>query len=70
MYQVEVEAGRAEPMPTYVNEWLIARWMGVTLADMQAMNAGNVAKASVVMQAMNRAQETMNQQASRKGGKR
>lgn len=70
MYQVEVEAGRSEPIPEYVNEWLVARWMGVTLAELQAMNAGDVAKARIVMHAMNRAQEEATHQANRKAGKR
>ena len=66
MYQVEVEAGRAEPVPDYAHEWPLARWMGVTLAELQAMNAGDVAKARIVMEATHRAQH----EANRKAGQR
>lgn len=66
MYAVEVEAGRMEPIPDYVSDWQLARWMGVTVPEMLEMPLQHVEQARVVMHAMNDAQHQTQTRASRR----
>lgn len=68
MYAVEVEAGRMEPIPGYVNDWVLARWIGVTIGEMREMPLADVEEARITMAAINQAQDEANRNVSK--GKR
>lgn len=53
---IDVEDGRTEPLPDYVADWQIARWMGVTRGDLDDMPLHEIAEARIVMSAENEAQ--------------
>lgn len=61
-----------DPLPAYVGEWFLAKWMGVTRDVLDDMPLHEVEQARIVMQAEQRAQKDMNEQASapRKGRRR
>lgn len=65
MYEVEVQAGRSEPVPPYVSDWMLARWMGVTRPQLMGMPVRDVEEARMTMHAINTAQNAANGKAGR-----
>ena len=58
-----------EPLPDYFGEWQVARWMGVTRADLQDMPVHEVLEAQITMGATNKAERDMQKASSKKGGR-
>ena len=46
-----VEDGDMEPLPTWVSQWRVARWMGVTIGELQRMPYWEVLQATILMAA-------------------
>ena len=65
MYAVEVGSGRAEPVPAYVSDWLLARWMGITRPQLMEMPLQDVEEARTVMRAINEAEDAMHRRAGK-----
>ncbi len=58
-----------DPLPEYVPDWMLARWMGVTRDALLDMPIHEVEEARIVMQAINEAQDQAGKK-STKGRKR
>ena len=52
-----------QPLPSYVSDWLLARWMGVTRTDLQYMPIRDVEEARIVMRAITSAEDAANRKA-------
>lgn len=61
MYAVEVAEKRMEPVPEFFTDWVLARWMGVTLSTMRDMPFAEVEQARVTMNAIDQAQSNAQQ---------
>ena len=58
------------PLPEYVSDWQLARWMGVTKADLDDMPMHEVTEARIVMAAFNRAEHEAHKAQQGKGGRK
>ncbi len=65
---MDVENGLSDPLPDYFGEWQLARWMGVTRAELLDMPVHEVMEAQITMGALNEAQAQA--QAGKKGGRK
>lgn len=52
---MDVEKGRSDPLPDYFGEWQLARWMGITRAELIDMPVHEVMEAQITMGALNNA---------------
>ncbi len=64
---MDVENGLSDPLPDYFGEWQLARWMGVTRAELIEMPVHEVMEAQITMGALNNADA---QKAQPKGGRK
>ncbi len=66
---MDVENGASDPLPGYFGEWQLARWMGITRADLLDMPVHEVMEAQITMGAINQAERDA-QKAQHKGGRK
>jgi hypothetical protein len=61
-----------DPLPGYVGDWLLARWIGggTTAEDIEAMPVHRVAQARIVMSAIHAAEREAQKQPAKGGRKR
>ena len=64
---MDVGNGLSDPLPDYFGEWQLARWMGVTRAELIDMPVHEVMEAQITMGALNSADA---HQAKPKGGRK
>ncbi len=55
-----------DPLPDFVGDWMVARWMGVTKSDLDEMPIHEIEEARIVMAALNQAEHEAHQKASKK----
>ena len=61
MFEVEVAAGRGEPLPDYVSIVLDAQWWGVSPMELETWPLAWIQRGQIVRTAQNRAQEKLQQ---------